>query len=102
MTISQAHKKATGISIEEGVKKAMIEGGYEGYKMIGNTFVQNNPEIQSLKEILLDPKYWSALGKVEGWDNKNNCGSCNLFLPGGVKEHLYHQHKFIDALNEEV
>lgn len=53
--------------MNEAIKLAIEKGGYEGYKLIGNTFVQNNPYIQSLKEITLDPLFWQALGKALGW-----------------------------------
>lgn len=97
MDINKAFKKATGLTIEQGVSKA-IEGGYEPFKTVKTTELECSVEdkilhcniksvngniakgfcIKQISEILLDPKYWSALGKAEGW------------------------HNFIDALNEDV
>lgn len=45
-------------------------------------------------EILLDPLFWQALGKTEGWTNSTPVNSPDYFL----EPHVLKMHRMIDAL----
>ncbi len=47
--------------MEKAIKKA-IEGGYKDYTETSGSSCQKYHS-----DILLDPKFWQALGKAEGW-----------------------------------
>lgn len=113
--------------IELAIKKA-IEGGYlEGYqwKPVYSTkshdnivFIGINHHNQiemSWQSICLDPLFWQALGKAEGWeDYKDNCENCigkyknkqydfdcplkHCFCQDITWK--YNQHRLIDHINE--
>jgi hypothetical protein len=89
------------MTTKEFIEKA-IEGGWNGvnpFEVKVNPHDQDVPkkivEIQEsiirkpyISEILLDPKAWQALGKVEGWGDHNHpltgtsvtpsCWQCNM------------------------
>lgn len=61
----------------------------------------------SLGEIMMDPLFWQALGKAEGWKKEIRLGKCNhpdcdgsgCDMPG-TGDWKYQWHKFIDHLAE--
>ena len=62
---TKAFKKSVGMSVEEGVKKA-IEGGYRDKNFI----FEFNADYNIRSSTLLDPLFWIALGKAEGWGSQ--------------------------------
>ena len=115
MTLDQAHLKATNLSIEGGIRKA-IEGGYKftvkgemkifGDKIQFVDYENENDEgypmvMISIEKIILDPLYWQALSKAEGWKGTTYIQMGSKFS-NNVPDWLYHQHRFIDALNEDI
>lgn len=69
------------MEIKEIIEKG-IEGGWGNYK--DRYSINNNGVIRQTAfgdvldktyyEILLDPKFWKAVGKVEGWEDKDCLG----------------------------
>ena len=97
MDIQQAFKEVTGLSVEEGIEKA-IEGGLEVY----------TGELHHCNEkTLLNPLYWKSIGKAMGWreyavcrtDGVDKCYDAS-HRDGYRNESIYHWHRFIDALAE--
>lgn len=81
MTIEQSFKATTGLSIQEGIEKA-IEGGYEPFltvcaedvslsivvgELVGEAKM-GMPYRRNLSSIFLDPLFWQSLGKAMGWE----------------------------------
>ena len=95
--------------MEKAIKKA-IEGGYDNTDEFGREF--------KIEKILLDPLFWQALGKAEGWCCDNTCdkghiplgmledgdvewGGCSKCVTGGVyvpHDWRTYWHSFIDHL----
>lgn len=71
--------------MEEAIKKA-IEGGY--LKAL-NDITGLPSDFLNESAVLLDPLFWQALGKAEGW-----------IYPVGGMNGLREWHKFIDHLAE--
>lgn len=67
---------------EQQLIKAAIEGGWRK-EDIGKKLVKTEATLV-LEKALLDPKFWQAVGKVEGW--------------GGPEAWIYKMHEMIDAL----
>lgn len=92
--------------MEQAIKRA-IEGGYGGETAsIGSAFRDEfiNWCLKD-KNYLLDPLFWQALGKSEGWEDekKNYYGEeTQDWITGGIYwyEWQYHWHEFIDHLAE--
>ncbi len=97
--------------METAIRKA-IEGGYEIHGMIlkeDNLFYSGHPlksEIEN--KALLDPLFWQALGKAEGWGGKTgeNDGSGVTLYGKSIQEAEWvdtwklRWHSFIDHLAE--
>lgn len=107
---------------EEFIKKA-IEGGYwhrADYLEFEKDGLYHEKDGEGshacLQSIVLDPKAWQAVGKVEGWDERKECFNCKgtgfietktigvvpcdtceygLFP---LKDWKYHMHRMIEAL----
>ncbi len=83
--------------METAIKKA-IEGGWEEWGFY--------------QDALLDPLFWQALGKVEGWDEKYCTSGCGCEYPNGDGSHekecvwsgknewIDQMHNFIDHIIE--
>lgn len=115
MTIQQAFKAVTGLSIEDGIEKAM-EGGFKN--AMGGAGILSEPNLTegNLSIYFLDPLFWQSLGKAMGWNQGDigvcsSCGSrgeaenhvkcnCSEPLPEIIEEWLYQWHRFIDHLAE--
>jgi len=98
------------MEIKEFVEKA-IEGGYNLRERLGvPKGLGSYPSLEIIAEkihiyqILLDPKAWEAVGKVEGWNGCPNffanwsdhgVGQCNC------KSYEGKMHAMIDALTED-
>ena len=121
------------MQIKQFIEKA-IEGGWESKISHGKDFSvgldgeifytnlnENRVRTFGVGEILLDPKAWEAVGKVEGWGSGCNictypCPATGMTSPSNfsdeckrLKEHLTKNHKYpycvkmhqmIDALVE--
>lgn len=83
---NKAFTISVGMSVEEGVKKA-IEGGYQRIDPnITITETKDATYFSGVIEVaLLDPLFWIALGKSLEWNVE-------------WREWLYRQHQFIDTL----
>ena len=66
MNLFEAHKQATGLTIEEGIARA-IEGGWK--LPIGKDYkvVWEEKFGFLIDSFLLDPNYWKCLGNSMGW-----------------------------------
>ena len=84
--------------IEQAVKEAVEKGGYvPTYTPKSATSLREVRPFIPYEAIFLDPLFWQALGKVEGWNDKKHdfdeggyCKNC--------REWIYHLHLFIDHL----
>jgi len=107
------------IYVEQAIKKA-IEGGYQ-YRVDFGSYDYPDKHFELPKktviEVFLDPDFWRALGKAEGW-KKKVCSRCGIIPTYAVKnkssicysccieprididEQIYHWHRFIDHLAE--
>ncbi len=106
--------------MEKAIKKA-IEGGYTQQWELTHIGLEKGNEIAHFKEydgdgyfkhrknvyaILLDPLFWQALGKQQGWDKMDEQMQRQYTKSGGGKigvimmRYVYHWHKFIDHLAE--
>ena len=117
---NKAFKSSVGMSVEEGVKKA-IEGGYNGFSQerfssggrttwIGISTPEGKKIVERYPEVfLLDPIFWIALSKAEGWADEvcSECGEdlkdepCYKHLKDGYRVQsgwLYQWLKFINTL----
>jgi len=101
------------------IEKA-LEGGYEegkNWKLISAngywvTWLNGNDDETTIdfKCYLLDAKIWQAVGKVEGWEGKENCNNCGDPWEEAcwcdrndlhaVPRYKHHMHRMIDALCE--
>lgn len=87
--------------IELSIKKA-IEGGwkptmhvnYEDEQMVGglSAFISRYYS----ERAFLDPLFWQALAKSEGWGHNKECNKCGVPFNGWKG----HWHRFIDHLAE--
>lgn len=69
--------------MEQNIIKKAIEGGFTE----DVTFYTHIFPIQQLKEMILRPLFWQALGKACGW-KKFHCSLCmSLFDKMGLVEH---------------
>lgn len=92
--------------MEEAIKKA-IEGGMGGMKKETTVHLIENQDlavftlkdrqvIMSVAKIVIDPLFWQALGKAEGWEHSCSKGDyCDREL-----EWKERWHEFIDHLAE--
>ncbi len=83
--------------MEQAIKKAIQEGGYgkRNYRWNDDTIEERNLPFLEKEEILLDPLFWQALGKAEGWEKD---GSDTYF--SNWTSWQYYWHRFIDHLAE--
>lgn len=105
--IETALQKTVGFGFKEFAEKS-IEGG--AYLRVKWEQVQSNGiysnTIKSLAvtkhEILMNPKAWEAVGKVEGWDNFEafgcGCGDIKYNMKGQRRIYFGKMHSFIDNL----
>lgn len=89
--------------MKEAIQKA-IEGGWRPKnwdKTDIDDFGFSQETILSHEVILLDPLFWQALAKVEGWQEKTDriLGTEIGFSPAELTW-KYHWHRFIDHLAE--
>lgn len=93
--------------MEKAIKKA-IEGGYRCIEKNCNRFkfADGSPDLlenriehikANIYQTFLDPLFWQALGKSEGWGEDHLCWECGAEEGGGYKAHW---HSFIDHLAE--
>ena len=101
--------------MNKAIQKA-IEGGWNGTIVKPDTRVYDLPEYKMAYDhtrfciALLDPLFWQALGKAEGWGNSfgfiqtSDTGEIDKWLEsdsaGTVYQWRYHWHRFIDHLSE--
>jgi len=55
--------------MKQVIEKAR-EGGWDGSDEYGGEYTMDD-YLESIEKIVLDPKFWEALGKVEGWDESD-------------------------------
>lgn len=102
------------MEIKDSIEKA-IEGGWThrdwqlsaaSLLRVTDHFVQsktgNNDwhDIFEIESMLLDPKFWQALGKTLGWDSPTGreTGTVSYQEATGEPYWLYRMHRMIDAL----
>ena len=75
--------------MENAIKKA-IEGGYK------------DGHVHGFREVLLDPEFWSALGKQQSWGLGNKCPVCEegILLTKYMPHWKMNLHRFIDHIAE--
>ncbi len=99
-------------NIETFIEKA-IEGGWIPNYYGQQNVLDKNRNWVSIEwnqqmhptQILLDPKVWQAVGKVEGWDfsaiiTMPNSNPDEPVYKKKIKPHIYEMHRMIDALAE--
>ena len=103
MNLEQALKKATGLTPLQYRNKA-VEGGWlvNGRVPYINGYIQKGtvPPKSSMVEIeamLLDPKSWQAVSKVEKW---GKLGMNKNVMINGQPQWLIKQHNMLDTLAE--
>jgi len=89
------------MTLQQAIEKA-IEGGYdcidktsydEHYTVRGEDWVQQS-------DILLDPLFWQALGKTQGWGNTPMDFYGSRFELRKRTEIEHKQHLLLDHINE--
>ena len=87
------------MEIKQWIEKA-IEGGWD--KNIGDvTIYCDKIDNFNLEKILLDPKAWEAVGKVEEWTRTEYPTNPHIQMDSyEVKEYKEKMHQMIDALAE--
>jgi hypothetical protein len=105
MTIEQAFKSVTGLSVEEGIVKAYSEGWrHRAWPNMKQKTIKEDTAhalwFSTGDGLLLYPLFWKCLGKAMVW--KEYCQFCGYdhkatAHPGGWK---FEWHRFIDALAE--
>ena len=84
--------------MEKAIKKA-IEGGYERKNGSFSLPMKLNDEFDIWEydnnTILLDPLFWQALGKTEGWDENETHWQGGDFVG---KQSIFEWHNFIDHI----
>lgn len=114
MTLQSAFKSATGLEIEEGIKKAFI-GEWKGkdarfnyyeptFNDVGWYMSDGYAENESLEAILLDPSFWKAL--YEAYLPECPCCHkiqeyCRCDNERHWEEWRANMHLFVDRLAEE-
>lgn len=98
-------------STEKAIKKA-IDGGYQGGKNFASYRSSHGyhriiicdegilpKKVLELSDILLDPTFWQALGKAEGWGNISLDGAVwKSGRDGYINVWQSYWHDFIDHL----
>ncbi len=90
--------------METAIKKA-IEGGWKPIKdwhFVDETMFDIPNIIWTREIVLLDPLFWQALGKAEGWQERfvSPKVSEHYKNDSGYAEWQYHWHRFIDHMVE--
>lgn len=67
--------------MEKAIKKAK-EVGYKDWTLSNVGIICKNTH-----EIILDPLFWKALGKQQGWDEKYCTSGCGCEYPNGSGAH---------------
>lgn len=93
----------------KAIKRA-IEGGYDCPGYIAKRLHSQDDDkelfrlnIYAISTFVLDPLFWQALGKVEGWDSDyfyNQAYSQDMSLFGSDESWKMNWHRFIDHLIE--
>ena len=62
-------------------REKAIEGGWKNdmFPML-EILTNGKTPYANFEAVLLNPKAWEAVGKVEGWGKEGLCGACNLYL----------------------
>lgn len=76
--------------MEEAIKRA-IEGGWKPKRVVLDQITMRH------EEILLDPLFWQALGKAEGWKQEGVISSAKM---AKKPDWVYQWIKFIEHLAE--
>lgn len=86
--------------MQEAIKRA-IEGGY-GKVPNPNLALTGDDRVAwyASNGVLLDPLFWQALGKAEGWSDKKVCAVCNGEKTHWIQEWHYRWSRFIDHIAE--
>lgn len=129
--IEQSLKKVLGFGVEEAIDKAFagnwepeydfdIEYPYQRYVCDDGSIALTVEQgkvlgVHPIEKIVLDPKFWQAVGKTEGWESGCVGGFKIQVASDGVESCLCHSGKpirqdgwrfkwvdFYDALAEEV
>ena len=90
MTIKQFIEKAIEGGWDKGRAKVVDLDMRDGYEGLGNS-------MQSTDRMLLDPKSWEAVGKVEGWGGIGTADIPQSVSSEGWKTKM---HQMIDHLIE--
>lgn len=77
-----------------------IEGGCLGYRYLLSLADDEINESSGFAFMLLDPKAWQAVGKVEGWTGLRHCEWADKQEANEYEVWQYHWHSMIDALAE--
>ncbi len=105
MNLEKAYLAVTGLTVVEGIKKA-IEGGWDNFHTFNRD--EDVPE-EFAVHFLLDTQSWKCLGEAMGWEmvddfsgekcirQHGNCTNmdCN-------EEWKFKQHKFLDELQKDI
>lgn len=88
------------MNMDNAIKRA-IEGGWKPKSTPTGLY-----HFQSFDGYLIDPKFWKALGKAEGWHTKMNCGACDPYEGTvchrvNIEDWKGNMHNFIDHLIAE-
>lgn len=122
--MEKAFKKVTGLSLSEGIRKA-IEGGYSRKHGSFSLPVKLNDDFDiweyDINAICIDPLFWKSLGVAMGWEAET-CKRCGREKksenfgdycyctdpdttpntpPDFTDTWKYKMHSFIDAIIEE-
>lgn len=81
--------------MNNAIKKA-IEGGYRKATGLDWLYVERYFDTHQRTALLLDPLFWQALGKAEGWNKDKTFEGDGITLISWKRE----WHKFIDHLAE--
>lgn len=88
--------------METAIRKAK-EGGYKGFEqeeIVLSEWENDEGGGKVSHHFLLDPRFWSSLGKALDWGNAWDCPCCDSWgkdLKWGARW-IYEMHRFIDAL----
>jgi hypothetical protein len=88
--------------MKEAIKKAIEEGWiFKGMPQVQTAWLLENSEVLWPK-IVLDPLFWQALGKAEGWGTTTRQGVTSVGTKTFHEDQLYLDkwHRLIDHLAE--
>lgn len=102
MDVERAFKEATGLSLRDGVVRAVEVGwtplGLNSERKFNSQKVSSAIHTKHRERIFIDPLFWQSLGEALGWDNIPYNPTIGMYKTYWQ----FSQHRFVDTLNSQI